>query len=824
MDWTSGAGAEQFWGISAGCIYMTVASMESDGRRRDVVFTTEVRPSGGFRVTANELAAPGDAFKTGARTIYTSTERINFLKTAREGSVIAASSGKRILIGTLRSAEYGSIDKIRYEFRIFESTDPIKSLDLRVKERPAIEAEGMKKTARKTPVVDLVVGDIRGVVYVHNDLAMKLFMQSQDGALSSSTSLVPRKLHWHRQEVHTAKWSLDGNYIITGGTETVLVLWQLDTGKQQFLPHMSATIQNVVVSPTGSSYAIQLADNSAMVLSTAELQPTANFSGIQSTVIENEASIESQITRVEDAIWTKPLVQRIPAAINPAHPSRLLLSVGQAQEIRASNPPITSNPFLQTFDLASSHNIARQALTRTNITNINSTPSAHRLSEPRVTHLKISHDGLWLATVDEWIPPARDFEHLSFSNNTLANEQRQRREVFLKFWQWSKESRTWELVSRINAPHTLSEDSGAAAKVLDLAVDPSSLRFSTVGEDGVVRVWTPRTRKRDGIVVRDNDQRPLRNWICASTSILRKIEGLDEEIDGPPASACVSFSEDGSILAAACSDDAGVLSLIDSESGMIRAQHNNMFDEDIIALEFLGQDLIILSDKLLVFDIVSTNPRIAVALNPQTNSLSLEQKQEMMHLAVDQRSHTFALALPRFHDPTVKNTEQTLWDAISELTVFSQGSSQPEFKQVFHSIITALVPAIASEGFIVLDTTAEIHTILKKGTQSITSTAQSTSALQLDTISDDEEGVLIRLVQDPEEVMEDVESSQLPTPATTEDGNEDDDKDENETPVVNQQALSQIFDIGPAFALPPMEDLFLQVAGLFSSKPLAQSV
>src|ERR1700733_11875966 len=91
-----------------------------------------------------------------------------------------------------------------------------------------------------------------------------------------------------------------GNYIISGGSETVLVLWQLDTGKQQFLPHMSATIQNIVVSPTGTSYGIQLADNSAMILSTAKLEPTTNISGIQTCVTEADDTVESRVPRVED--------------------------------------------------------------------------------------------------------------------------------------------------------------------------------------------------------------------------------------------------------------------------------------------------------------------------------------------------------------------------------------------------------------------------------------------------------------------------------------------------------------------------------------------
>jgi NET1-associated nuclear protein 1 (U3 small nucleolar RNA-associated protein 17) len=211
VDWTTGLGAGQTWGVSSSqCVHMTVASMESAGRRRDVVFTTEIRKDGGFRVAANELSMPDSGIDNAARTIYTSTEVISFLKTSKDGSVIVGSSGKRILVGRLRSTEYNTIDKIRYEFRIFETTDPIRSLDLRLSDRTRIEAEGLKKTLRRTPIVDVVVGDVRGVVFVHNDMIVKLFA---DGTLPSGLSIMPRKLHWHRQAVNTVKWSLDGESI-----------------------------------------------------------------------------------------------------------------------------------------------------------------------------------------------------------------------------------------------------------------------------------------------------------------------------------------------------------------------------------------------------------------------------------------------------------------------------------------------------------------------------------------------------------------------------------------------------------------------------------
>lgn len=205
IDWTSGAGAEQCWGVSStGCVHMTAASMVSADRRRDVVFTTEARKDGGFRITANELAPPNGNVKTAARTIYTSDQRIHFLTTAREGSIIVAASGTKALVGRLRSTEFDTVDKIKYEFRVFESADLIKSLDLRVTTRTS--TEGMSKKVKNAPVLDLVIGDVRGVVYLHNDLLAKLFLESA----GSGISVAPRKMHWHRQAVHAVKWSRDG--------------------------------------------------------------------------------------------------------------------------------------------------------------------------------------------------------------------------------------------------------------------------------------------------------------------------------------------------------------------------------------------------------------------------------------------------------------------------------------------------------------------------------------------------------------------------------------------------------------------------------------
>ena len=599
-----------------------------------------------------------------------------------------------------------------------------------------------------------------------------------------------------------------GNYIISGGTETVLVLWQLDTGKQQFLPHLSATIQNVVVSPTGTSYAVQLSDNSTMVLSTAELKPTSNVAGIQASVVQSRPQIESLVRRVKEPSWQTPVLQRTPAAVNLSEPSRLILAVGQMQEVRSANPFIVNNPFLQTFDLSSSRSVSRQALARTNITNLNTGPTGHRISEPRVTHLKLSHDGNWLVTIDEWMPSEQDVAFLAHSRKDILIEQQHRREVFLKFWQWSSESGLWELVSKVEAPHATRFFPGDAGRVLDLAADPSSLRFATIGEDDTVRTWTTKVRKRDGIVRRGEDKKPLRNWRCKEEISL----GKPELLDGPEhdelrlATGCITFSDDGSVLAAACGNEDGLLHILDPYDGIIRRSYTGMFEDDIIHMAFLGQNLITVSNRLLIFDLVAEEV-LSREILKACERLSSEQKQEMTHLAVDHRSGTFAIALPVFE------TENSLKGARSLLQVLHPDDPSTGFLESLPTLVTALLPTISSEGYVVLDSAAEIYTVLKNGTQAITAQAQSTSALKLDATPEEATHGLIQIVEAIED--EDAEEYDPLTPAATVDEDSDD-----EHPVVTQQQLAAIFDIGPAYAMPPMEELFYQVAALCSGPPL----
>jgi NET1-associated nuclear protein 1 (U3 small nucleolar RNA-associated protein 17) len=587
------------------------------------------------------------------------------------------------------------------------------------------------------------------------------------------------------------------------------------------LPHLSAAIDDIVVSPTGTSYAIHLSDNSTMILSTVELIPTANIAGLQAHVIQTLAPKDSSIRRVKETVRTRPLVPKTPAIINPAQPSRLIIAVGENQTIDPRSTASFSTQYLQTFDVASNHNISRQALTRTNVTNNNVSPSGMPISEPIITQMQTNHDGSWLATVDEWVPPKRDVESLGLTESSIKGEQQQRREVYLKFWQWEASDETWALVNRIDSPHHTETDSFGTGRVLALAADPSSTTFSTIGDDGVVSIWQPRTRKRAGVVMKGEKGKAIYSWACQRRISMGSRELSDDSATAGkrPEHASLAFSEDGSVLAAALDGgDDHVVHLLDPFTGLIRVSRPVMYRGDLISMAFLGQYLIILSDDLQVHDLVADELQYGVELEDIKTLLSLEQKAEMMHLAVDRKSRTFAVALPcrEEWDLEDKKTHNSIAHAYSEIAIFSPEHAKPLYTQTWPALATAIVPAVSSPGYIIIDTAAEVTSLAPKAVQTLVSMSKPMVELRLDLRSEQATEKTLALDDDAEDVEDDAEE------AEEMDIDEALLEDDDGAPVVTQQQLARVFDVGPSFAMPPIDEMFYQVADLFSSKPTAQ--
>jgi NET1-associated nuclear protein 1 (U3 small nucleolar RNA-associated protein 17) len=224
--------------------------------------------------------------------------------------------------------------------------------------------------------------------------------------------------------------------------------------------------------------------------------------------------------------------------------------------------------------------------------------------------------------------------------------------------------------------------------------------------------------------------------------------------------------------------------------------------------------------------------------------LSLEQKAEMMHLAVDRTSNTFAIALPHRERWGHKKPVSASWlsKAYSEIAIFDPRQPVPLYTHHHPTLLTALLPAVSSTGYVLLDAAAEITTISPKATQTLSSIAKPMVELRLDirdqSESADEQpidlmrvaGDLAAEVSEAAAVADDTGiEEQLVNPKTGQQSPglnyyNDVDGDDDGPPIVTQHQLASVLDVGPSFALPPIEELFYAVAGLFSRKPKGKVV
>lgn len=585
--------------------------------------------------------------------------------------------------------------------------------------------------------------------------------------------------------------------MISGGSENSLVLWQMDTSRKDFLPHLSGSVENIVVSADGSSYVIHLDDNSTMILSTAEMKPTAYIAGIQSAAVNVSTPKDLLVQRT----WTAPASVRrpVPAAIRPTDHSRLHVCVGNGSQ--ASSSGDFSAPLLQTFDLETFRSVSRQALARTQPTDVNITNKGNPIDEPLITHMAFSADGEWLASVDTWEPSPRDVDNVL--NDLKTQFIQERREVYLKFWEARQGDDQIALVSRINAPHATTRNEA----VLDLASNPVSTCFATIGSDGLVRLWRPKTRSQNGVAVKGTNGREVFSWSCSQ--VIAVGDGLPQEgtVDLPEPTAknepqgSLAFSEDGStIFVAFGAVGTGAVYVIDAASGEIVKTLEGQWKGKLRSIRALSPFVIVLSDELRVYDVVSDELRYGVVIPKAAGA------NDLLQLAVDHTSGHFAVALPSSEGTT--------------LGVFEPEESEPLMVRNTPQKIISLVSAPDTSGFIALDDAAQVWVVAEGSDASSLATVQPLEDLRLedaDVKDDDEKVALIDETEDDDEDM----ASDVDDEADAEDVEMED--DDVHPSVVHQQQLADIFDAAPAFAAPPIEDMFYKVTGLLATKPLLAS-
>ncbi|EPS40089.1 hypothetical protein H072_6098 [Dactylellina haptotyla CBS 200.50] len=495
-----------------------------------------------------------------------------------------------------------------------------------------------KKTAGGSGIQgDVAVGDNNGQIFIYHDIL-------SPSAPTTTHNVVKSKLHWHRTGVGALKYSQDGTYLISGGRETVLVIWQLSTNNRQTLPNLGAAIRNIVLSPSGSSYALILADNSILTISTTELKPTASISGIQSRVFLREEyhkiyekggkvskKLKKQAADISSEWW------RIPCVKHPWDSMQILLAAPVSQKGESSYP------FLQTFDLSQDRGVGKQAITRTLVSLKNVNPEGGKIKEPNVRFLSISGDGMWLASVDEWAAPARDFVDPGAPQPGFADTVA--KEVVLRFWRWKSgdgESGqgSWELVSMVESPHGVLEN-GGAGDVADLTGSPNGTMFASVGSDGTIKIWGKRARTRAGVKVEKED---MVVWNCR-----RNLE-LFKSAPGAIQDGRIAYSTDGSVVAVSYTDgEDGVVAIIDPILGTCQQEIGGLQTGKVFAIAFVGRYLVIAgAERVIIWDLVKGQAEWGSELKPLVGAkhrLDSSNFVPNIHLATNEGSGTFAVAV-----------------------------------------------------------------------------------------------------------------------------------------------------------------------------------
>ncbi|KAI0045205.1 WD40 repeat-like protein [Auriscalpium vulgare] len=254
-------------------------------------------------------------------------------------------------------------------------------------------------------------------------------------------------LHWHAHAVASIAFTPNGAYLLSGGEESVLVIWQLQSGKREFVPRVGSPIVSVAVSRAGEEeYLLGLADATFVFVSAARLKVTRSYSRIKL----DPANPNSR----PDA--TK---HHIPLAIHSPS-STLILPSSHPSSLQTYSP--SASKLIAELEVSPSNRVSRK--------------DEEALEPSRVERAVISSSGDWMATVD-----VREGD-ASFHG-----------EVYLKIWQWDKSSGFWILNTRVDRPHGLRRVTGVTFSPSNH--DPNATLLVTTGEDGNLKSWRARTVK-----------------------------------------------------------------------------------------------------------------------------------------------------------------------------------------------------------------------------------------------------------------------------------------------------------------------------------------
>ncbi|KND02750.1 uncharacterized protein SPPG_01833 [Spizellomyces punctatus DAOM BR117] len=398
----SSDGIIRLWNIEGGSL---VQFWDVGEHITDMVINPK-QPKYAYVITQSEEKT---ASETTARSVKYTCHRFGFetrkkkvlLKTKKPLLALEASAdGNYMAVASRAMAAVFDTDSLS-ELSRYESDEEITSL--------AVHPTGQS----------IAVGDIRGRITIwYNVIA------------TSKQNAVREVLHWHPHRVNDLAFTSDGGYLLSGGNEMVLVVWQLRTRHKQFLPRLGSEIFSIAVSPDQTSYALYHKDNTVRLISAINLTVKRVVTGLQFAT-----SIGDQQT-LRTGLLVEPKSKAIVLEGYPGH--------------------------LQFYDVADDSSVLQVEVIPNPVSQLDD-GNGSRINA-RITHVAFSADAAWMATSEE--------------RTSIEDGQSQN---FLKFWEYDENAQSYKVVTRMDQPHK--------GPITSLKISGTSLIAVTTSEDGTFKIW-----------------------------------------------------------------------------------------------------------------------------------------------------------------------------------------------------------------------------------------------------------------------------------------------------------------------------------------------
>ncbi|CAG9464799.1 unnamed protein product [Pedinophyceae sp. YPF-701] len=256
--------------------------------------------------------------------------------------------------------------------------------------------------------------------------------------------------HWHPAAVATLCFSTDGEYLLSGGQEEVLVIWQTKTGTRTYLPRLGGAVAHVAAVPAHPGrYLVSLRSNAVLLVDAAAMAVVSTVAGARPL--------------------PRALVDATPAMSDLGHGAVLLPAEHSA--IQAYS--VASDRALSVLQVG-----AKSAATPSDIDNLTAAYGkgfAQRV-EPHVCRVATSADRSVMAVVD--VRP----------DAGVHGERRYTLRLLLRSSQGG--SVRYDVATEVPDPH----EGGVTA----LAVSTDGRLCVTAGADGRLKSWCWRARRPAG--------------------------------------------------------------------------------------------------------------------------------------------------------------------------------------------------------------------------------------------------------------------------------------------------------------------------------------